>query len=458
MGRIDFLRQLPYFADLPEEELRTLSGNAPERQVPAGQALIEQGTPGEALYVVVEGEFDVVRHVDGRDVWIGRVARGDVLGEMALLEGRPRNASAKATVDSRVIEISEPAFRKLTEHSSTALSMLHTVVGRMRELEARLRESEQQAAFGRIAAGLMHDLNNPAAAVQRSAGGIVDGVAALEQAAADLLASGASDVDLTLAPPGPPPPGPPPSDPLTRSDRAERLGTWLEHHGGEALWDDAATLVDAGWDLPALERATADVKDAHVRPLVRWLVARHNVRELADEIRTGAARISELVGAVKSHAYVGQTLVPDLDLNESIRQTLVVLRHRLRDVEVDLHLGELPRIEAYGSELNQVWTNLIDNAIDAMEGSGRITISTRWDGERVVAEITDDGPGIPSQIRSRIFQPFFTTKPPGQGTGLGLHTVYNTVARHGGDIGLDSEPGRTTFTVRLPTQLAGREG
>lgn len=455
MDRTEFLRQLPYFAELPDEDLRRLCANAPDRRVPDGELLLEEGAPGDAMYVVAEGRFEVFRTIEGRDVEIDLVGVGEVLGEMSLLERRPRAASARALGDAHVIEISDEVFRELTRHPSAALAMLDTVLSRMRELEAALRESEQQAALGRMAAGLMHELNNPAAAVRRSAQGLNDVLPRLERAATDLARAEAFDVDRF-----PSPPGPPPADALTRSDREEEIAAWLARHG--APRGRAGELVAAGWHAEALEAAIGDRPENELVPLVEWLAARHTAEQLSDELRTGGTRIAELVGAVKGYAYVGQTLVPDLDVNETIRQTLVVMRHKLRDVEVVEDLGDLPTIEGYGSELTQVWTNLIDNAIDAMEEADvaepRLTIRSYTEDRCVVIEVSDDGPGVPPDVRDRMFQPFFTTKPPGVGTGLGLHTVYSVVARHGGSVDVATGEDGTTFTVRLPRQVPTREG
>lgn len=452
MDRIAFLRQLPYFAGLSEEELTELCRNAPDHEIAQGQVLLREGDPGGAMYVVAEGEFDVFRDVDGREVAIDRVGPGEVLGEMSLLERRPRSASARAVVDSRIIEISEEAFRELTQHPSAALAMLDTVLSRMRALEAALRESEQQAALGRMAAGLMHELNNPSAAVRRSAEGLAGALDRMETAAAQLAAVDAFDLAGF-----PEPPGAPPADALERSDREDELAGWLQARDVGSSWDVAGALVQAGWDVETLDEAVGDRGADELGPLLDWLAARRSATQLAGELQTASTRISELVGAVKGYAYVGQSLVPDLDINETLRQTLVVLGHKLGDVEVVEDLGDVPTTEGYGSELTQVWTNLIDNAVDAMEGDGRLELRTRFDDGCIVVEIGDDGPGIPPDVRDRMFQPFFTTKPPGVGTGLGLHTVYTVVARHGGSIEVDTGDDGTTFTVRLPLEVPDRD-
>ena len=214
----------------------------------------------------------------------------------------------------------------------------------------------------------------------------------------------------------------------------------------------AGALVDAGWTAEAL---AAEAPDA-----IPWIAADAEVHLLLDELAMAIGRMSEIVGAVKGYAYLDQAPVQRIDLRTGLQQTLVILRHRLKEgieVQVDLP-DDMPEIEAYGSELNQVWTNLIDNAVDAMDGRGRLTIGAEReaDGEGVRITICDSGPGIPPEIRDRLFEPFFTTKPPGKGTGLGLHISYNVVATHGGSLEVESEPGRTCFIVSLPVTLPER--
>lgn len=216
--------------------------------------------------------------------------------------------------------------------------------------------------------------------------------------------------------------------------------------------DEAASaLVDAGWTGEALRELPAEV--------LPWLAADASVHVLLDELRMAVGRISEIVGAVKGYAYLDQAPVQRVDVRSGLEQTLVILRHRLRDgVAVVRELDEdLPEIEAFGSELNQVWTNLVDNAIDAMDGRGTLTLRAERDpeGDGVRVTICDSGPGIPEEIRPRLFEPFYTTKPPGKGTGLGLHISHNVVGRHGGRIEVSSEPGSTCFIVSLPVSLAG---
>jgi signal transduction histidine kinase len=245
-------------------------------------------------------------------------------------------------------------------------------------------------------------------------------------------------------------------DPLARSDLEEGLQTWLDERGFEDSWELAPVLVDVGWQLSTLERLLASLPEDLGADALRWLAGSHRVTSLLGEVSHSAERISEIVRAVKAYSYLDQAPVQEVDVHRGLEDTLVILRHKAEPglVVQREYAPDLPRIEAYGSELNQVWTNLLDNAIDATRGNGVIRIRTYPDDGRVVVEIIDNGPGIPEAIQARIFEPFFTTKPPGVGTGLGLHISYNIIVdKHQGQIQVSSRPGETCFRVTLPVRL-----
>ena len=242
-------------------------------------------------------------------------------------------------------------------------------------------------------------------------------------------------------------------DPLERSDREGDLEEWLEEQGVDEPWEVAPALVDLGHDVESLEALAGRGAGSHGSVVAAWQAHAHQVYRLLEEIRQGAGRLSEIVGAMKSYAYLGRAPMQNIDVNEGIRNTLVILRNKLKKgVTVAQELDDaLPRIDAYGGELNQVWTNLIDNAVDAMDGRGHLRVASHGQSDRVVVEIEDDGPGIPKEIQGKIFDAFFTTKEPGKGTGLGLNTTYNIVVKkHQGAIRVDSVPGRTCFIVQIP--------
>ena len=423
------LRATQLFAELPDDQLRELVNLCDPIELAPSQRLLEEGTPGDAFFIIVNGELEVTKRSGEGELPLARRGPGGVVGEMAVIEGRPRNASVTAIGDAEVLRVPSEALMRLLERPASSLAILRTVMQRLRSTESLLREREKLAGLGTLAAGLAHELNNPAAAAIRS-------VRAL-----------AAAIEVTEAQPHPVPPPRPPAataPPRTALERADRIDEIAAVSGDH---DAAGALVDAGWTAAALAAQPPSVRS--------WLAGEASVRQLLGELGMAVERISEIVTAVKGYAYLDRAPAQRVDVREGLEQTLVILRHRLRDVSVVRDVpDDLPEIEAFGSELNQVWTNLIDNATDAMGGRGTLTISAdREPADGVRVSICDSGPGIAANIRERLFEPFATTKPPGEGTGLGLHISHDVVVRHGGRIEVDSAPGRTCFTVILP---AGR--
>jgi signal transduction histidine kinase len=329
----------------------------------------------------------------------------------------------------------------------------------LKSAERLLRQSERMATLGTLAAGVAHELNNPAAAVQRAAEHLQGGLGALQRAQIDLgsesleagLVERLAELDREARTRAS---SPDDLDPLTRSDLEYDVELWLEDRGMEDGADLAPALASLGYGPARLDELAHSLPKERLVPVVSWMSQTYPVYEVLEEIRHGAHRISEIVTALKNYSYVGQAPLQTVDVNDGIRHTLIILRNKLKQgVEVDLKLDpELGSIRAYGGELNQVWTNLIDNAVDAMEGHGHLVLRTAKEEDGIRVEVEDNGPGIPEAIQGRIFDPFFTTKEPGQGTGLGLNTTYNTVVKkHGGHIELRSRPGRTLFIIQLPS-------
>jgi signal transduction histidine kinase len=429
---VERLRATPLFGGLDDALLHRLVDMAEIVDLAAGATLIQEGDQADSLYVVLSGEMDVTKRSGSSDIPVAHVGPGALQGELAALEGGRRLASVTATEQAEVLRIPVTAVRELLGAGpDVALAVIRTAVSRLRGMESMLREREKLAGLGTLAAGLAHELNNPAAAAMRAIDGLASAVASAE------------------AHPHPTPPPRPPVDaspPRSTLDRADRIDEIARLTGDD---ESASALVDAGWTVPRLEELPAEV--------LPWLAADASVHVLLGELRMAVGRISEIVGAVKGYAYLDQAPVQRVDVRAGLEQTLVILRHRLRDgVDVVREFDEqLPEIEAFGSELNQVWTNLVDNAIDAMEGRGTLTLRAESDpeGDGVRVTVCDSGSGIPDEIRARLFEPFYTTKPPGKGTGLGLHISHNVVGRHGGRIEVASEPGSTCFVVSLPASL-----
>jgi signal transduction histidine kinase len=462
----DFLRRLPMFAGMSNEDLDRLVEMADPVTVQAGECLIEEGTPGGSAYVILDGEFEILKRSGQQDVVIAVRGSGEVIGEISLIDQAPRTASVRALRESHLLMISQESFQQLLNTSPSAtLAILHTVIARVRNTESAMRQNEKMASLGTLAAGVAHELNNPAAAIQRSAAQMHDALAKLQRWSAQLTklelepwqvitvnklrAEMAERATMPVS-----------IDLLTRSDRENELLDWLESRGVQEAWDLAPVLVMYGWEAGSLKALCGGFSDEALRIVLSWLGAGYTVYALLDEVSKGAERISEIVKAVKTYSYLDQAPVQNVDVHEGLENTLVILKHKLKQgVKVTRdYAADLPRIEAYASELNQAWTNIIDNAVDAMEGRGELLLRTyRKGNDYVVVEIADNGPGIPEEIQARIFEPFFTTKPPGVGTGLGLHITYNIIVnKHRGQVKVTSRPGMTCFQVTLPVQLSKR--
>ena len=469
MTASDELRRIPLFEDVPEEALREVVRRGHEKFVPAGEVNGREGEPVDHLYVILEGELRITKQVTGGEVVINTYTPGDFFAEVPLLAGTPFLATGRALTDCRLFLIPDDLFRRLlTEHSPFGNKILRAMAERVHILQSVAGQRERLTSLGTLAAGLAHQLNNPAAAARRSAEDLREDLDKLRSAGSSLaraatagrLTPEALDT-LEHAIDARNRAEVPVLDELERSEREEDLAFWLEENGVPGGWTMAPTFVSSGLGisdlLPVLESVPSDLR----LDTLRYLEATLDAAGLVDAVEGSALRISGIVETMEGYSYMDRAPVQEVDVNGSLDDTLAVLSHRLDGVEVRRDYDpELPRITAYGGELNQVWTNLIDNAIDAVsasEVSGRIALRTGCERDRVLVEVADDGPGIPSENRDRIFEPFFSTKDVGRGAGLGLDVSYRiVVGRHGGDIHVVSEPGRTRFEVRLPVGGPGK--
>lgn len=453
----EFLREIRLFAGLPTEDLERLADLAERIELKPGEDLVREGDPGHSMYVLMEGECRVTKRSGSREVLLAERGPGEVIGEMALLSEAPRSATITAVTPMKVLRLEQDAFQSVLRSSpEAALAILDTMTGRLRDTESVLRHHEKLSALGTLAAGLAHEINNPAGAIQSAAD-------QLSSSILDLAASGPrlegiwSDpekgrralalLDNLARGEAQPITG------LERSDREAQMEEALESAGVPDAWRFVGPLVAAGWTAADLQPLQKKLGAAHLQVVTEWLAQAAEALTLTEEIGQAARRIGSIVQSVKSYAYLDQAPEQVIDVNKSLEDTLVILRHKLADgVHVDRQFSDaLPRVEGLGSELTQVWTNLLDNAIDAMEGQGNLALITRPSDGGIEVLVCDDGPGIPDKHLDRIFEAFYTTKGPGEGSGLGLHMVYNIVVqRHGGSVEVESEPGRTCFRVWLP--------
>lgn len=458
--RLHYLRRVQLFSALDEAHLADLLSRAEEVRAPAGQVLFREGDHGDHLYVVLSGELVISRRVREVDDVIAVRGPGEVVGEMALVNGRPRTATVRASQDSVLLRLGQRAFRDLLGRSpEAAAAVMSCMASRIEEDQANRAREERLMALGTMAAGLAHELNNPASALVRTTSALAAAYEARDAAAVELFARdlepaerqavlrlGALARERAASVPAGPGRLPDPAEEDELADRLEDLGL-------EEPWEAAPALLQAGWTLPALEEVLGGFEPQNRLAVARWLAADAAARGLLSEIGLAANAIVEQVRAVKVSSHMDRAKFDVVDVHEGLESALVMVKRKLGGITlVRDYDPDLPRIEAYPGELNQVWTNLIDNALDAMKGEGTLTLRTRAGEGQVTVEVADTGPGIPPDVMPRLFQPYFTTKGVGEGTGLGLPLARKTVEqRHGGRITVWSEPGSTVFRVTLPT-------
>jgi signal transduction histidine kinase len=450
------VRATPLFARLADTNLDCIEpGEIVE--APAGTVLAPEGERTGYFYVLLEGEVRIMHQYDRQSILMAVAKPGSYLGELMLLLDIPWLSTARVVKPCRLFRLNEENFwRMLANCGSVAREIFRAAASRLRNFEGYSQQREKLVSLGTMAAGLAHELNNPAAAARRAAAHLQQTTDKVQSLLCELsrqlehdhwqyLLSASQEASEGLDRPAT-------LDHLARSDRAESIAHWLDARGVAAAWDLAPTFVNAGLDLAWLGKLMDKLPPASHADALGWLEARLNLKSLVSQVEQSTGRIAELVKAVKSYSYMDQSPMQEVDIHEGIESTLTMLGHKLKNVTlVRAFDRSVPHIMAYGSELNQVWTNLIDNAIHAVNGAGKICVGTSREDDQLVIEIVDNGPGIPVEVQSHLFEPFFTTKGVGAGTGLGL-VISNRIVgdRHGGEIEFESRPGETRFKVRLP--------
>lgn len=466
MTKLEELRRSSLFEGFTDEQLTEVVKLGSEVNVPQGEIYAREGEPIEALYIVLEGEMRITKKVDGRETVLNTYGPGVFFGEVPLMAGTPFLASGQALVDSRLFLLPESEFRRmLSEYPSFSNAVLKTMAWRMQHLQSISQQRQQVESLGTLAAGLAHELNNPAAASVRAAGRLRECFEAMRSIGMEvsrLAATGKltpeeiegveriSTQALSRAATAEH------GNSLDSSENEENMVRWMEERGvGEEAWDYAATFGEAGLDVGFLEEISAAVQSECIGEALRYQEAVLAVAGLVEEVESSTTRVSSLVETMKAYSHMDQAPLREIDVNEELENTLAILAYRLDSTGIERDYGESPTVTAYGGELNQVWTSLLENAVDAVAGetkAGHIRVRTSCESDRVLVSIEDDGPGIPDELQTRIFEPFFTTKGVGEGTGLGLDVSYRiVVGRHNGDIRvISSEGGGACMEVRLP--------
>jgi signal transduction histidine kinase len=456
---IEELRGIELFTGLTDDQLADLATGGDEVPFETGDVVFTEGEHADEWWVLLSGSLDLVRRVGREDVV---VARMDVPGRWAggfraWDENGIYLATGRGATPGRVLRLDAPRLRELVNRwfplAGHLIGGLHHTA---RSIESTVRQRDALVTLGTLAAGLAHEINNPAAAASRTVddlGQCCDALlAALTNLAHDDITaaqfSALDELRRSTEPPGP-------LDALELADRESELATWLERHGVPDAWGIASPLVAGGVDAAWCERAHEAVGDRGLSPGLEWVSATMASKTLLSELQDAVRRISDLVAAVRSYSQMDRASTQRIDVRDGLESTVTMLGHKLKGgVTVVREFADLPEIDAYAGELNQVWTNLIDNAVDAMAGEGTLTLRTRAEGEWVVVEIADTGGGMPPEVVARAFEPFFTTKDVGRGTGLGLDIARRIVVeRHGGLIDIDSpahEGKGTVMRVSLP--------
>ena len=451
----DELLRVPAFAGLPDDQLEWFISQAEELRFKAGDPLITAGDPATAMFVLLDGQIQARGEFGGETI-IVTVNAGQVTGKLPFSRMKTSTFGARSLTDTRILRFPETKFHDLVQKMPELTERLvGMMTDRVRETTRREQQRDRLAALGKLSAGLAHELNNPASAAKRAASQLRDILKKIRDAAhelgrRELTATQKAEIEKlegSIIQHKDPPP-----DALTMADLEEQLDSLLRSHGQNDLWQLAAGLAHRNIQPDVLESLFAELDPATARAALVRIAAVAEVYGLLDEIESSTTRISDLVLAIKEYTFMDQAPVQNVDIVKSLESTLTILNHKLkRGVTVQREYQRVPLlVNSFGSELNQVWTNLIDNAIDAMGGKGELRVRTYRDDSCVVVEIGDNGPGISPEVQTHIFEPFFTTKGVGEGTGLGLDTVQRIVKKHRGSIQVTSKPGETLFQVWLP--------
>jgi signal transduction histidine kinase len=452
---LELLHNVPMFAGIPEDQVDWFLAQSQTVSVKAGQAWARQGDPADAMFVFLEGEFQWRGEISGETV-LRDMKAGEITGTLPFSRMKNYALTGRALSDGLVLRFPASQFPQLVQRMPELTTRLVGLMSdRIREVTRFEQQRDRLAALGKLSAGLAHELNNPASAATRATGQLGEMLKGIRDASHELgkrnltpeqraeIERLESSLMQNEAPP---------LDALAVADLEDQLDSLLRSHGQNDLWQLAADLARRNFKPEALEHLFETFDADTARAALCRISASVEIAGLLHEIESSTSRISDLVKAIKEYTFMDQAPIQNVDILKTLENTLTILNYKLKKgVSVQRDYQKVPLlVNSFGSELNQVWTNIIDNAIDAMSGKGELRVRTYREDDSVVVEIGDNGPGIPLEVEPRIFEPFFTTKAVGEGTGLGLDTVQRIVKKHRGSIQVHSKPGDTRFQVRLP--------
>jgi signal transduction histidine kinase len=462
MSRTELVERLvafPELAVLPREELEWMVAHGELVAFGVGDAPLRKGDPLDRMFIVLSGHIAVHRDRGSGPRWVMEWRAGDVTGALPYSRASVSAVDIVLDEETEVLALHVEYFPEMIRRCPAFTAhVVHLMLDRARSFRSSDLQEEKAISLGKLAAGLAHEINNPASAAVRASRLLLAGLPDTDAAVRGLGRAALTEEhveaverlrEACLA--GPTPPR---RSPIEQSDHEDEIAGWLERHGSDPGL--AASLADTAVDIHALDEAASQVPPDALDAALRWIAARCAIHSLASDVGTAATQIYELVDTVKRFTYMDNLSAPEIvDVEESLRDTLEVLSFKVRSKDADVRLeidANLPKVQAVGSDLNQVWLGLIENALDAISNAGRIDVSARRELDRVVVRVIDDGAGIPEEVLPRIFDPFFTTKAPGQGMGLGLEIVRRLLRRCRGDVTVESRPGRTEFRVRLEAE------
>ena len=452
------LLEIPLIAEQPEEVLNWLTKNGEYRFISEGEFLFRKGDKIEHMLILLEGEVAFMVETGGNFLNTGSAGKGEITGLLPFSRMKEAGAHSQSLMDLHALAIHKSKFQELDQTSPSLMQKLVEIMSdRIRIFTTRQQQREKMEALGKMSAGIAHELNNPASAIRSTSRELEKKWNDIQDITKKLMCSGIgfetiSQAKAILANTG----EKKTLSPVEKSELEDELIDLMDDYGFEDSLDLAEVLVEKQISTEQLSELKDLIDSEYLESLLRWFTEGFNVNEMIKDINDASERISNLVGSIKTHSHMDRAPeMGEVDIRKGIESTLVIFQHKLKDKEVDLQLkfdDELPKIMAHEGELNQVWTNMIDNAIDAMNGNGVLSISAIKKGKNVELGIQDNGSGIPEDIQAQIFDPFFTTKGIGKGSGLGLDISKRIIDEHRGVINLESKPGMTKFTICLPIE------